>query len=465
MAQRALTPLLADSEVREKASVPSAPQTQHGCIKDAVALRVSPEVLFMTLMPIPVTVLSGFLGAGKTTVLNHLLANSDGRRFAVIVNDMGEVNIDAALVRSEITRVDARLVEMQNGCICCTLREDLLVEVLRLAKEGGFDAIVIESTGIGEPLPVAETFAFELDDDGFILGDVARLDTMVTVVDGLNFLRDWNDADDLLKRGQALGPEDARTVTDLLVEQVEFADVLIVSKADLVLPAAMTRLEGVLRALNPRARIVQASHGRVPVSDIVNTGLFDMEAAQRAPGWMTVMRGEETPETVEYGIGSFVYRARRPFHPGRFWAWLSEPANWKNTLRSKGFFWLATRMDHVGKWSQAGGAAHCEAAGMWFAATSPAVWGDDPEVLGEVDRLWEGPWGDRRQELVLIGQNMDEAALRAGLESCLLDPDEMAAGPDAWADIDDPFPVWTQDDQDEDEEDEEEDEDDAGGDV
>lgn len=401
----------------------------------------------MTRAPTPVTVLSGFLGAGKTTILNQILGNAEGRRIAVIVNDMGEVNVDAALVRSEVTRVDARLVEMQNGCICCTLREDLLVEVARLAREGRFDAIVIESTGIGEPLPVAETFAFELE-DGSSLSDLARLDTMVTVVDGLNFVNDWKQADDLLQRGQALGPEDTRTVTDLLVEQVEFADVLVISKADLAPPARLDQLEAVLRSLNPRALVIRARLGRVPLSAVLDTGRFDMEAARRAPGWMAVMRGQETPETAEYGIASFVYRARRPFHPARFWAWLNTPDHWTTVLRSKGFFWLATRMDHVGVWSHAGGAAHCEAGGTWFAITPPEAWPGDPEVLLEVNRHWEEPWGDRRQELVFIGQSMDEAAIRAGLDACLLTGAELALGPDAWRDLDDPFPDWVHSDDD-----------------
>jgi G3E family GTPase len=295
---------------------------------------------------------------------------------------------------------------------------------------------------------------------------------MVTVVDGLNFLSDWDEADELVKRGQALGPDDPRTVTDLLVEQVEFADVLVISKVDLASPARVAKVEAAIRGLNPRAKILRARQGQVPLAELLETGRFDMEAARAAPGWMATLRGEETPETAEYGIASFVYRARRPFHPGRFWARLNALDHWRGVLRSKGFFWLATRLDLVGMWSQAGGAAHCEAAGMWFAAHleagTDAASVADPETLAEVERQWVDPWGDRRQELVYIGQAMDEAAIRAGLDGCLLTDDELAAGPEAWAAFEDPFPVWGvrgEDDEAEDDGEEEidGDEDDAGG--
>jgi len=392
---------------------------------------------------LPVTVLSGFLGAGKTSLLNHVLRNREGRRVAVIVNDMSEVNIDASIVgrEAQLSRTEETMVEMSNGCICCTLRDDLLKEVRRLAEEGRFDALLIESTGASEPMPVAATFDFT-SEDGDSLNDVAVIDTMVTVVDAHNLLADFGSTDFLDARGQAAGDDDNRRLVSLLTEQIEFANVVVINKTDLVDEQRLSQVRAVILALNPKARVVESVRGEVALSNIFDTHLFNLEDAYAMPGWVQELEGNHIPETEAYGLHSFVYRAREPFNPQRLHDFLQNPIT--GLIRSKGYFWLASRPEWVGSLSGAGKLMNIEPVGMWWAASPRSNWPRDAALRQEIEAKWQEPWGDRHQELVFIGdKHLDEAAVRKALDACRLNFTETRKGMKSWRDLRDPFPQWS----------------------
>lgn len=402
-------------------------------------VSVSPKPKGSTKGTLPVTVVSGFLGSGKTTVLNHILEKKGNQRVALIVNDMAEINVDGKQIGEKILQTEEKLVQIQNGCICCTLREDLFEEVKKIAEEGVYDYLVIECSGISEPLPVAATFTFEME-DGKSLADITTLDTMVTVVDAHNFIAEYNSRETLKDRKQEVSPEDERTVVDLMIDQLEFANVILVNKSDLVSDEDRRKIHQMIRSINAEAKIIDTIKGDVTLKEIMNTGLFDFDKAQEYPTWIQEMQRDSghTPETEEYGISSFVYRARKPFVPEKLLSFMRQKI--EGLVRAKGYFWLCTRMDYAGDFQLAGRLREYGCAGKWWAAIPKEHW---PEQMSEyIQQEWQEPFGDRRQEIVFIGIDLDKQSITQQLNDCLVSDTQLQ---EDYLHFPDPFPEWIQD--------------------